>query len=152
MARVLKSGRHLARQQGRQIHQQRLQSVFPGDGHHSGQQFAATNTPQQIGVSKRVGRTLCAMVRCMRVDSGLPPFLWGGAHDGHVVHLHSDRAPGTRSTPTIQLKGEAQGKDRGGGGRGGGETKEGEGVDQPNQREHPVVTHPKGQDESSQTS
>ena len=42
------------------------------------QQFAATNTPQQIGVSKRVGRTLCAMVRCMRVDSGLPPFLWGG--------------------------------------------------------------------------
>ena len=41
------------------------------------QQFAATNTPQEIGVSERVGRTLCAMVRCTRVDSGLPPFLWG---------------------------------------------------------------------------
>ena len=41
------------------------------------QQFAATNTPQQIGVSERIGRTLCAMVWCMRVDSGLPPFLWG---------------------------------------------------------------------------
>ena len=41
------------------------------------QQFAATNTPQQIGVSERVGRTPCAMDRCMRVDSGLPPFLWG---------------------------------------------------------------------------
>ena len=40
-------------------------------------QFAATNTPQQIGVSERVGRTLCAMVRCMRVGSGLQPFLWG---------------------------------------------------------------------------
>ena len=39
------------------------------------QQFVATNTPQQIGVSERVGRTLCAMVRCMRVNSGLPPFL-----------------------------------------------------------------------------
>ena len=41
------------------------------------QQFAATNTPQQIGLSGCVGRTLCAMVRCRRVDSGLPPFLWG---------------------------------------------------------------------------
>ena len=39
------------------------------------QQFAATNTPQQIGVSDRVGRTLCTMVRCMRIESGLPPFL-----------------------------------------------------------------------------
>ena len=94
------------------------------------------------------------MVRRMRVDSGLPPFLWGGAHDGRVVHLQSDRALGTRSTPTIQLKGGAQGKDGGGGGGEGGqgETKEGEGIDQPNQREHPVVIHPKGQDESSQTS
>ena len=42
------------------------------------QQFAATNMPQQISISERVGRTLCAMVRCMRVDSGLPPILWGG--------------------------------------------------------------------------
>ena len=43
------------------------------------QQFAATNTPQQIVVLECVGRILCAMVRCMRVDSGLllPPFLWG---------------------------------------------------------------------------
>ena len=90
------------------------------------------------------------MVRRMRVDSGLPPFLWGGAHDGRVVHLQSDRELVTRSTPTIQLKGGAQGKY--GGGRGQGESKEGEGIDQPNQREHPVVAHPKGQDESSQTS
>ena len=41
------------------------------------QEFAATNTPQQIGVSERVGRTLCAMVRCLLVDSGLPRNLWG---------------------------------------------------------------------------
>ena len=34
------------------------------------QAFAATNTPQQISVSKRVGRTLCAIVRCMLADSG----------------------------------------------------------------------------------
>ncbi|CAN0093793.1 unnamed protein product, partial [Ascophyllum nodosum] len=40
------------------------------------QRIAATNTPQQIGVSERVGRTLCVMVRCIRVKSGLPPFLW----------------------------------------------------------------------------
>ena len=86
----------------------------------------------------------------MRVDSGLPPFLWGRAHDDRVVHLQSDRELGTRSTPTIQLEGVAQGKY--GGGEEQGETKEGEGIDQPNQREHPVVTHPKGQDESSQTS
>ena len=33
--------------------------------------------PQQIGVLERVGRTLDAMVRCMRVSSELPPFLWG---------------------------------------------------------------------------
>ena len=42
------------------------------------QQFTATNTPQQTVVSERVGRTLCAMVRSMRADSGLPPFLWRG--------------------------------------------------------------------------
>ena len=41
------------------------------------QQFAATKTLQHIGVSERGGRTLCAMVRCMHDDSGLPPFLWG---------------------------------------------------------------------------
>ena len=41
------------------------------------QQFPSTNTPQRIGVSERVERKLCAMVRCMHVDSGLPPFLCG---------------------------------------------------------------------------
>ena len=40
------------------------------------QQFAATNSPQQIGVSERVGQMLWAMFRCIRVK-GLPPFLWG---------------------------------------------------------------------------
>ena len=41
------------------------------------QEFAATNTPQQNGVSERVGWTLCSLVRCLLVDSGLPPKLWG---------------------------------------------------------------------------
>ena len=40
-------------------------------------EYASTNTPQQIGMSERVGRTLAAMVRWMLVDSGLPKFLWG---------------------------------------------------------------------------
>ena len=39
--------------------------------------FAATNTPQQNGMSERVGQALCSMVRCLLVDSGLPPKLWG---------------------------------------------------------------------------
>ncbi|CAM9978444.1 unnamed protein product, partial [Sphacelaria rigidula] len=40
-------------------------------------EFAATNTPQQIGVSDRDGGTLAAMSRCLLADSGLPSFLWG---------------------------------------------------------------------------
>ena len=40
-------------------------------------EYASTNTPQQIGISERVGRTLAAMVRCMLADSGLPMFIWG---------------------------------------------------------------------------
>ena len=35
------------------------------------QHFAATNMPQQISVSERAGPSLCAMVRYVRVDSGL---------------------------------------------------------------------------------
>ena len=40
------------------------------------QEFAATNTPQHIGVSECVGGRLCGMVNCMLVDSGYPPLLW----------------------------------------------------------------------------
>ena len=40
------------------------------------QEFAATNTPQQIDVSEREGRTLCNMVRCILADSGFPS-MWG---------------------------------------------------------------------------
>ena len=41
------------------------------------QEFAATSTPQKNGMSERVGRTLCSKVRCLLVDSELPPKLWG---------------------------------------------------------------------------
>ena len=41
------------------------------------QEFAATKTPQQIGVSECVGRTLCAMVRCMLLDGGFLSTMWG---------------------------------------------------------------------------
>ena len=36
------------------------------------QEFAATNTSQQIGVSERARRSPCAIVRCMLADSGFP--------------------------------------------------------------------------------
>ena len=41
------------------------------------QKFAATDTPKKKGVSERVGRILCSMVRCLLVDSRLSPKLWG---------------------------------------------------------------------------
>ena len=40
-------------------------------------EYAITNTPQQIGMSERVGRTLAAMMLCMLTKRGLPKFLWG---------------------------------------------------------------------------
>ncbi len=40
------------------------------------QEFAATNTPQQNGISERDGRTIMNMTRCLLVDTGLPKFLW----------------------------------------------------------------------------
>ena len=39
-------------------------------------EYASTNTPQQIGMSERVERTIAAMVRCIFADSGLPKFVW----------------------------------------------------------------------------
>ena len=40
-------------------------------------EFAATNTPQQNGMSERDGRTIMNMTRCILIDTGLPKFLWG---------------------------------------------------------------------------
>ena len=40
-------------------------------------EYARTNTPQQPGMSERVGRTLAVMVRCMFADSGLVKCFWG---------------------------------------------------------------------------
>ena len=40
-------------------------------------EYAATNTPQQIGVSERDGQTLSAMTRCLLKDGDFPPFMWG---------------------------------------------------------------------------
>ena len=64
----------LACRQRSGIHEQSVQAVLLGNGHH---QFTTTNTPQQNGVPECVGRTLCSMVRCLLVDSGLPPKLCG---------------------------------------------------------------------------
>ena len=40
-------------------------------------EFAATNTPQQLGVSERVEGTLCAMAQFMLADSGFPSSMRG---------------------------------------------------------------------------
>ena len=66
------------------------------------QQFAATNAPQQISVLERVGQTLCAMIQCMRANSGLTPLSFEGAHDDRVVHLQSDSALGTKHGDAVQ--------------------------------------------------
>ena len=41
------------------------------------QEYTATNTPQQNGVSERDGRTLATMARCLIKDGGFPLKLWG---------------------------------------------------------------------------
>eukprot|EP00752_Nemacystus_decipiens_P006651 g5979.t1 len=54
-------------------------------------EFAATNTPQQNGVSERDGRTILNMVRCILIDTGLPKFLWGEICETAVFLIN--RAP-----------------------------------------------------------
>ena len=65
----------MACRQGRQIYGRQVQGLLPETG--TTQELVATNTPQQIDASERVGRTLCGMVRCILVDNGFSPFLWG---------------------------------------------------------------------------
>ena len=64
-------------------------------------EYASTNTPQLIGISDRVGRTVAAMVRCMLTGNGLPKFIWGelmfaaaflgngATHDRHAVPVQN---------------------------------------------------------------
>lgn len=40
-------------------------------------EYAATNTPQQNGVSERDGQTLTAITRCLMKDGAFPSTLWG---------------------------------------------------------------------------
>ena len=40
-------------------------------------EYAATNTPQQIGVSERDGQTLAGVTRCLLKDGDFPPSMWG---------------------------------------------------------------------------
>lgn len=41
------------------------------------QEFTATNTPQQNGISERDGRTILNMTRCLLQGANLPKWLWG---------------------------------------------------------------------------
>ena len=40
-------------------------------------EFASPNTPEQIGLNERSGRTILNIVRCFHANSTLPNFLWG---------------------------------------------------------------------------
>ncbi|CAB1111584.1 unnamed protein product [Ectocarpus sp. CCAP 1310/34] len=40
-------------------------------------EFAATNTPQEIGVSERDGQTLAAVTRALLRDGDFPKHMWG---------------------------------------------------------------------------
>lgn len=40
-------------------------------------EFAATATPQQVGVPERDGRTIANIVRFLLKDGNIPPNLWG---------------------------------------------------------------------------
>ena len=53
-------------------------------------EFAATNTPQQVGASERQGRTLAVTTRCLLVGSGLPKFLLGRAGVGCYLPCKPD--------------------------------------------------------------
>ena len=41
------------------------------------QEFTATNTPQQNGISERDGRTIMGVTRCLLQGARLPGWLWG---------------------------------------------------------------------------
>ena len=40
-------------------------------------EYAATNTPQQVGVSERDGQTLAGITRCLLRDGDFPLYMWG---------------------------------------------------------------------------
>ncbi|CAN0558936.1 unnamed protein product, partial [Ectocarpus sp. 12 AP-2014] len=40
-------------------------------------EYAATNTPQQIGATERDGQTLAGVTRCLLKDGDFPPSMWG---------------------------------------------------------------------------
>ncbi|CAN0586415.1 unnamed protein product, partial [Ectocarpus sp. 12 AP-2014] len=40
-------------------------------------EYAATNTPQQMGVSERDGQTLAGVTRCLLKNGDFPPSTWG---------------------------------------------------------------------------
>ena len=63
------------------------------------QEFTTTNTPQQVSVSERVGRTLYTMVRYVLVDSWFPSSV--AVHGGRVP-LEQDSAQGAQDGDVIQ--------------------------------------------------
>ena len=70
------------------------------------QEFAATNTPQQIGVSKREGRTLCAMVRYMLANSDFPSSIWRELFMAAYLKNRTPQKAQKMETPFKMLLGE----------------------------------------------
>ena len=71
------------------------------------QEFAGTNTPHQIGVSERVRRNLCAMVRFMLADSDFPSSMWGELFMATAcLKNRTPREALTMKTPFKMLHGE----------------------------------------------
>ena len=63
------------------------------------QEFAATNTPQQNGMSERDGRTIMNMVRFVLIDTGMLVFLRGEICETttYIINRSPHRALGGKS-------------------------------------------------------
>lgn len=69
--------------QMRRARQREIAETRHSDGRVS-LEYASTNMPQEIGVSKRVGNALAGLARCMSVDSGFSYVVSLGTIDVHV--------------------------------------------------------------------
>ena len=56
----------------------RRQAVLVKNGHHTGV-CGNQHAPQQMDAFEHAGQINCSMVRCLLVDKGLPPKMWGNS-------------------------------------------------------------------------
>ena len=63
------------------------------------QEFAATNTPQQNGISEREWASLWNMTRCFLAEAGVPNYLAGGLPHGSLPSKSCPVHPAGRKPP-----------------------------------------------------